>query len=389
MAAQGGRVTFASFMDLALTHPTDGYYSQTETLLGPEGHFSTAPRLSEVFNQSVGRLLEELVDDVLGSALDRSPGAAAAALTLIELGAGEGDLAKAVLEKWQTDRPDLRGRLTYMIVEVGEQLRARQRQVLKGAIDRGWRVVWAGTVAEALAGVGAAVIVGNEFIDALPVHLVNVRGKEPAEAWVELDQTRAGADSSMSVMPRETWGALSEESRTELEVVFGTTEAGALRALTRDGIIELRPSAGELMRTLATGPPAVCLLTVDYGEWFAGSARDGSSGPALPLYGRSLRGYFRHQLVTDPYVRVGRQDLTADVDFRALDLHGQNAGFETVLFTTVADLLCANGGEQRLEALRREAGGALEADRQATVLEGLVDAQGLGGAFKVMLQVRG
>jgi len=263
----------------------------------------------------------------------------------------------------------------------------------------GWRVQWSETVDAVLAGPVPAVVVGNEFVDALPVHLVDVRGERPLEAWVELGPS-AGEDAAV----REVWDALSEDAEAELRALFGSTDGPDLRPLTRDGIIELRPATGILLRQLAAGSPAVCLLTIDYGEWFGepGATPDAPSAesdaglgrPATRLrsYGRTVRGYFRHQPVADPYERVGRQDLTADVDFRALDAHGRQSGFETVLFTTVAELLLADGGEERLEALRREAlhpsSTTLDADHQATVLEALLDEQGLGGAFKVMLQVR-
>ena len=107
----------------------------------------------------------------------------------------------------------------------------------------------------------------------------------------------------------------------------------------------------------------------------------------------------------DPLARAGRQDLTADVDFAALDLHGRKEGFETVLFTTLAGFLRGGGAEDELRALRARLAdrfdppGApaavatsepdpLEADRQATVLANLLDEDDLGGAFKLMVQVR-
>ena len=89
-------------------------------------------------------------------------------------------------------------------------------------------------------------------------------------------------------------------------------------------------------------------------------------------------------MVTDPYVRVGRQDLTADVDFQALDHHGRRAGFETVLYTMLAGLLRADGADRQLEKLltaaARPTQRALRSDRQASALEQLLDQQGRGGA---------
>ena len=387
MAAEGGRVTFARFMELALTHPTDGYYSRARRLLGPRGDFTTAPRISPAFNGAVGRLLEELIDGALAS----SGGPEGDHATLVELGAGEADLAKALLARWTRGRPDLRGRLGYVIVEVGGALRGRQLRRLAKFRDEGWDVRWARSPEEAMTGTGATIFVGNEFVDALPVHLVDVRGPVPLEAWVRLEGAEAG------VAAREEWDALSTEAATELEELFGTADAEVLREVTQDGVVELRPAAGRLLRQAASRGSSACVLTVDYGEWFATLATAGHECPdpepvSAPLGRRSVRGYFKHELVTDPYVRVGRQDLTADVDFRALDHHGRRLGFETVLYTTLSGLLRADGADHQLEKLQiaaaRPTQRALQSDRQASVLEKLLDERGLGGVFKVMLQVR-
>jgi SAM-dependent MidA family methyltransferase len=76
------------------------------------------------------------------------------------------------------------------------------------------------------------------------------------------------------------------------------------------------------------------------------------------------------------------------VDFRALDLHGTESGFETVLFLTLAAFLQGAGAEKELFHLRQEAVGSLDADRDAAVLAALLDPEDVGGAFKVMLQVK-
>jgi SAM-dependent MidA family methyltransferase len=367
-------------MDLALTHPTDGYYRGVEDVLGPHGHFTTAPCVSPEFNGAVERVLRELVDAAV-----YSQGGGAEIVTVVEFGGGRGDLAKAVLRGWDRHRPDLRERVAYVVVEVNGSLRDKQRRALTGVMARGWRVEWVASAGAALAvSPGTSVLgLGNEFIDALPVHLLDVRGDEPLEAWVELDHT--GQEGASGAHVREVWGAPTHEALTELRSLFGTMVAADLRALSHDGIIEVRPAAARLLEQLAAAAPACCLLTVDYGGWF-GSPVCGAT-PASPCR-RTVRGYFRHQLETDPYGRIGRQDLTADVDFRALDLHGQQAGFETVLYTTVADMLKASGGEDKLRVLRERAAASLQSDRRASMLHKLLDGEDLGGAFKVMLQAR-
>jgi SAM-dependent MidA family methyltransferase len=80
--------------------------------------------------------------------------------------------------------------------------------------------------------------------------------------------------------------------------------------------------------------------------------------------------------------------LTADVDFRALDMHGTALGFETVLYVTVAEFLRGAGAEVELDRARKAASTSLDIDREATVLAALLDPEDVGGRFKVMLQVR-
>ena len=375
IAAEGGEVTFARFMELALTHPTLGYYSRADRLLSHGGDFNTAPALSPFFCRTLARLVTELVDAAL--ALEAAPAAGA---SVVELGGGEGQLAAAILGLWEEERPEWRERVAYGIVEVGGGLCKRQAEAVAAFIARGWRVEWGATPEEACGGTRPVVMVGNEFIDALPVHLVRVAGGVVSEAYVR------------TALPglEQTWGPLSSEAEAELEILFGPLDLKQLEALTVDGIIEVRPGLGRLMCEVAGAMPSGSLVNVDYGEWVPGvphcGERWGLEGRARRA--RTVRGYFKHQLVADPLARPGRQDLTADVDFASLDLHGRREGFETVLFTTLAAFLHGGGAAAALEALRGGAEDSLEADRQATVLQNLLDERDLGNAFKVMVQVR-
>lgn len=382
IAVAGGRVTFARFMELALTHPTEGYYSAGDVLLGPHGDFSTAPALSPDFRDSLARLVEELMVGMRSadeSALDGR-------VSFVELGGGHGELLGAVLSRLVCRQPFLRESVTFTVVEVGRALRARQRRALARPLHAGWCVEWAPTLAAALERMaGAVLVVGNEFIDALPVHLVDARGDVVLEEWVEgASANEVDAEGSLV----QTWGPVTAEVERELGVLFGTSEAAALRKRTREGVLEVRPAAGRLLEALGRRGRPCCLITVDYGSWFGGG-EPGSAEGGAGCYRRTLRGYFRHERTEDLLARIGRQDLTADVDFRALDLHGRRAGFETVLYTTVAALLQGDGRVERLTELRSQADDSLDADRRACVLQGLLDPEGVGGAYKLMLQVKG
>ena len=226
IAAEGGRVTFARFMELALTHATLGYYSRAGCLLGRRGDFSTAPALSPFFNRTLARLVTELVDASL-SAGGGEP-ATAARPSVVELGGGEGHLAAAVLRFWGTERPELRERMVYRILEVGAPLRARQAEAVAEWTAAGWDIGWGATLEEACTGTRPLVMVANEFLDTIPVHLVrvNVSGAEPAEAYVRA--TTSGA-------LEQSWGPLSEPAAAEMDALFAGGEPPPLESLTADG----------------------------------------------------------------------------------------------------------------------------------------------------------
>src|SRR5664280_2444736 len=94
LASDGGSVTFARFMDLALTDRESGYYARADRLLGRHGHFTTAPHRAPAFSRAVSAMLAELADILLTST-------GAERITVIEVGGGEGDLAAGILGRWQ------------------------------------------------------------------------------------------------------------------------------------------------------------------------------------------------------------------------------------------------------------------------------------------------
>src|SRR5918993_6042461 len=55
IAASGGWLSFARFMELALYAPGLGYYSAGSVKLGAEGDFVTAPEVSDLFSRCVAR----------------------------------------------------------------------------------------------------------------------------------------------------------------------------------------------------------------------------------------------------------------------------------------------------------------------------------------------
>jgi SAM-dependent MidA family methyltransferase len=357
-----GPITFARFMELALYDPERGYYRSTEARPGRAGDFLTVPETHPIFGRAIARVLADMWE-TLGRPEE---------FTLREFGAGSGTLAVAILDGLRADGSGLLDALRYDPVEIGEA-RLAELEARLAAIDAAGRP--AGPLLRR-AGRGAGPIVGcvlaNEYLDALPVHRVELREGRLLELHV-------GWRTGGTPEPAPGLGGAFVD-------VAGPPSGPALAArLEAEGIV------------LDEGQRAEVCLGVD--AWIAEVAASLSRGfvlavdygyPAAELYGPTrrdgtLRAYVRHAVGRDPYVRVGRQDLTAHVDVTAVLAAAERSGLDVLGVTTQAEFLVGAGLPELLAAIQADPATTL-ADYLALrgSLARMLDP-GVTGAFRVVV----
>jgi SAM-dependent MidA family methyltransferase len=319
----GERVSFESFMASALHDPAHGYYSRRITGVGGRGDFTTAPMLADAPARAIAAWAARAMAD-------------ARCRNLIEIGPGEGTLAAGVMRHlpWLTR---LKTRLH--LVETSAPLMEKQRK-LSGA-----RARWHLTVPQALAACGGkAIIFSNELVDAFPVR----RFRKTGAGWRELE------------LEFHSGGGVSEHLRPPAETP--TSSVFALDFPVGQWV-EVHDSYRKWLEEWLPWWSAGRMLTIDYGSI------------AERLYQRqplgSIRGYLFQQRLAgaEIYQNIGRQDLTADVNFS--DLIAWSAPWCGVrALTSLSAFLAAHAGVVG------------PADRS------LLDEQGCGGAFMVLDQAR-
>ena len=337
---KSGWISFARYMELALYAPELGYYSGGAAKLGKDGDFTTAPEITPLFGQALAQVASRLM--------------AQSAPQILEFGAGSGKLAHDILSELSAQGVAVH---RYSILEVSAELRARQRQTLRGFPQ----VQWIDTLPAAFSGV----VVANEVLDAMPVHLV----VKTEHGWKERG---IGLSNKHFVFRDRACDPLLLQQITDAD------------ALPLGYLTEVHPTAAGFMRSVAemlrsghreTGFGSAALL-IDYGfpehEYYLPQRSKGT-----------LMCHYRHHAHDDPFYLPGLQDITAHVDFSAIAAAAMDGGLEMLAYMNqarflidagIGDLLLRTPLEDKLRYLPR-----------ANAVQKLTSTAEMGELFKVLI----
>ncbi|WP_428668950.1 class I SAM-dependent methyltransferase [Reyranella sp.] len=323
-----GPISTADFMAEALGHPRLGYYRRALPV-GAAGDFTTAPEISQMFGELIGAWLAERWLSI----------GAPSPVRLIELGPGRGTLMADALRATR-GVPGFHAALRLHLVETNVPLRAEQHRTL-GASAPAWHERF-GEVPP-----GPALIVANEFFDALPVR----QFQKTAQGWRE-----------------RMVGVAPDGGSLVFALAPGATPFARYLPDAPEGA---QAEIGEAGRALAAAIGARLLrdggwaLIVDYGY-------DSGAGASL----QAVRGH-RGASILD---RPGETDLSAHVDFAALAASAKAPTFGPI---AQGDFLRRLGILQRAESLKARANESQRAAIDAALAR-LIDPDQMGTLFRVL-----
>jgi len=338
---QGGWISFADYMQMALYTPHLGYYSGEANKFGRGGDFVTAPEISPLFSQALANQVAQVLQTTAGHVL--------------ELGAGTGKLAAGLLlrlaELEQIPQH-------YYILEVSANLRHRQQEYLQGILPVALysRLQWLDALPETLTGV----VVGNEVLDAIPVHVVEWRAGQWLERGVGFD-------------PELMW---QTRPLQDLSLVAAIDT----HPLPDGYVTEVCPAAQGLIASLATMLTRGLILMPDYGfaasEYYHPQRAQGT-----------LMCHYQHYAHDDPFIYPGLQDITAHVDFTAMAETALANGLDCAGYTNQAQFLINCGILQLLQQVPPE-----ESARylpMVAAVQKLLSPAEMGELFKVLALSKG
>ena len=344
ISAAGGWIPFHRYMELALYAPDLGYYSSGTQKFGKGGDFITAPELTPLFGQTLAAQVAEIMR--------------ASHPAVIEAGAGSGVLAADLLS--ELDRLDCLPE-TYGILELSAQLRARQQQTLAALDSRlTSRVVWLDAPPETFSGV----LVGNEVLDAIPTHVIAMRGGELFERGVVCSGAGAFAWTDRPARGR----VLEAAQKLPLPTGLGV-ESGA------GFVTEINLAAAAWIADWGARLRCGVLLLFDYGtpcdEFYSPARARGT-----------LMCHYSHRAHEDPFLWPGLNDITSSVDFTAMAEAGFDAGLDVLGYTNQGQFLL-NCGLSECLARRGPEDSATYA-RASAAAQRLILPNEMGELFKVL-----
>lgn len=342
---QGGKIPFIRYMERVLHAPGLGYYSAGAHKIGAAGDFITAPEISPLFSQCVARQCQQVI-------------AGNDTMDILEVGAGSGAMACEILRELE--------RLNslpahYYILDLSADLRERQRERLHKELPHLLgRVTWLSVLPETFKGI----VLANELLDAMPVHLIRFDPVNPVERYVGWNGERL------------TWcdGPLSDV-RLATAAAKIIDDCGA-DEFDGDYVSEINLAAADWVRSIAAILEQGMVLLIDYGfprrEYYIPERKAGT-----------VMCHYRHQAHSDPLILPGLQDVTAHVDFTAIAESAVDAGLDVAGYTTQAHFLLG-AGLMDLLAQAAESTTHEQQVMQAQVVKTLTMPHEMGELFKVI-----
>jgi SAM-dependent MidA family methyltransferase len=343
-----GPITFYEFMRAALYDVRHGYYSTQAAATTRGGDYVTSPEIHPVFGTLIAEQLREMWQ-AMGQP---------ARFDIVEPGAGRGLLARDIVRAAARDSA-FGAAVRYSVVDSSAVMMRERRRVFDEA-----------GLAENIASCDAlphritGCVLSNELIDAFPVHRIVRRGSQ-------LDEVHVASRDGRLV---DALRPLSDERiRAYFDDLGLLPGDGAYAEVNLDAIDWIRRVSASLHRGY--------VLTLDYGyeaeQLYAPWRRDGT-----------LQCFYRQSASSDPYQRIGRQDMTSSVDFTTLRRTGEAAGNKTLGMTDQTAFLVNLGIGEGVASVARERPADMEEyfARRRIVMD-LIDPARLG-RVKVLLQGR-
>ena len=339
-------------MQAALYDPLFGYYNRPDLIRwGRAGDYRTSPEISDLFAATFARFFAETF---------RQCGEPSR-WTIVESGAGNGQFAAVILDRFKKFYPNVFQATRYIIDDISVDSRRLSRERLATFAER---VEYCQL--DQIGEVNPGIFFSNELVDAFPVHLLTVEAGEVRELYVELED-----DQRFKFKP----GPVSTPKLTEYLDHHSVD-------LKEGQVVEVNLHVSDWLSSIAARLTAGYVITVDYG-----AEQEELYGLPERITG-TLRAFHQHQFVDDVLADPGQNDITASVNWTQVRIAGERLGLRYLSLTRLDQFLLHEGLLEELQRRLDASSGEAEKLKISTEAREMILPGGVASHFQVMVQKR-
>ena len=335
-----GKITFAEFMDIAMFSPQCGYYNSPD-IWGVQGDYYTSPMVHPCFSAMLSIQLFQMWD-VLNKP---DP------FHVVELGCGNGILGEGILSYSRNLSTRFANSLQYIFID----------RVARSAQGSGDSFQYIESDRLPIANLTGCFL-SNELLDSFPVHRVTVKNGELKELYV------GQRDNELTEI-------IDNLSNPQLEQRFIDLNM----TLAEGQIAEVNLILDSWLTGIAHALHTGFIWTIDYGD-----LSEHLYSSDIRFRG-SLTTYYKHTQTDNPFLKIGAQDITSQVDFTSLMQMGNKLGLKSYFYGNQEELLHNLGFKMFMRKLLDAQSDQRTKANNRFGLNSLVDINGLG-KFKVLIQ---
>ena len=327
-------LTLDEFINLSLYNKKFGYYIK-KSPFGKKGDFVTAPNISRLFSEMISIWIISFWKS-LGSPKK---------FNLIELGAGNGEMMKIMIESFQ-NFPTFLSACNFFIHEKSSQLIKIQKKKLIGS-----KITWISKINKIKK--NPCIFVANEFFDAIAIKQFKKKGEIWYEKHVNFEKNKKSFFFEKKINIK----------KIEKKINFGISKNQNFIEYSEEGLKYLKNISKKIKKNNGG------MLLIDYGY------TDGKMK-------NTLQAISNHKFA-NILDNIGNVDITHNINFKLFKNLIDKMGELESNLTTQKNFLIKIGIKERAEIISKNLSFLKKTDIYYR-LKRLIDEKEMGSLFKVM-----
>ncbi len=337
-----GFISLDEYIKFCLYNEDESYY-RAKNVIGKNGDFITAPEISQIFGEIIAIFIIHKIQAITKNYYK---------INLIEMGGGNGTLADDILRTIKKF-PEIYQKVNYNILDISEFLISKQKAKLRNYHEK---INWIKNLSE-IKNDGIAIIIANEFFDALPIKQFIYNDFRWFERVIKFNQAQ------------DEFYFCKNEAKNPPENILKFSK---IKKPRNDNIKEFCPDLSNFIKQISQ------IININNGLFLCFDY-----GYLQSDYGDSLQALYKNKF-SNIFQNIGEADITAHIDFEYISEELKKHNISNIFTSTQGSFLTEMGALERAKSLQK----GKSPQEQSEIFEAvsrLIAEDKMGALFKCLI----